>query len=107
MKLNMNDELKTLVYDSMEEADSTGAIVMYKLMTNHMVLRNQKSINALGKWICHFGYRQYNSQNVKTTASQVLTVTRAMTGFRIPSNIFVVYLVDFLTQITPSSKLST
>ncbi len=65
MKYNMNDELKTLVHDSMEETDTTGAIVMYKLMTDHMVLRNQESIDALLKWIQHFDIGRYDGQNVK------------------------------------------
>ena len=83
----MNDELRTLVNDSMKEANATGAIVMYKLMTDHMVLRNQESIDALLEWIRHFDIRRYDGQNVKTAASQVRAVTRALEGFGLPGNI--------------------
>ncbi len=87
MKYNTNDELKTLVHDSLEETDTTGAIIMYKLMTNHMVLRNQESIDVLAEWICHFDICHYDRQNVKTVASQVCAVTRALEGFGLPGNV--------------------
>ena len=36
MMANMADELKTLVYDNLDEIDCVGGITMFKTMTNHM-----------------------------------------------------------------------
>ena len=54
MENSMTTELKTLVFDNMENLELTanGAITMFKIAKNHMVLHNKKSINSLLEWIC-------------------------------------------------------
>ena len=56
MEKSMTAELKTLVFDDMENLELTanGAITMFNIATNHMVLRNQELIDSLHEWIRTF-----------------------------------------------------
>ena len=45
----MMTELKALVFDNLQDLEPTasGVIIMFKIATNHTVLRNQDIIDAL------------------------------------------------------------
>jgi len=49
MMKSMTSELKTLVNDDLHDTDQskTGTVTMFKLISNHMVLRNQETIDSL------------------------------------------------------------
>jgi len=49
MDKSMTNKLKTLVSDDLQDLDQleTGAITTFKIATNHMVLRNQETIDSL------------------------------------------------------------
>ena len=68
---SMTNELKTLVFDDLENLDSsaTGAITMFKTMANHMVLRNQETIDALHEQICKFDICKVNGGNVSVACA--------------------------------------
>ena len=88
MEKSMTAELKTLVFDDMQELDSSviGAITMFKLTSNHMVMRNQESIDALQEWLRNFDIRKVKGENVSIACTQVKAVIRALDGFGLPTN---------------------
>ena len=51
MDKSTTNELKTIVSDDLQDLVQleTGAITTFKIATNHMVLRNQETINSLHK----------------------------------------------------------
>ena len=65
MQKSMTD-LKTLAFHGFENLypPATGAITVFKTMTNHMVLHNQETIDALHEWIRKFDIRKVNGENV-------------------------------------------
>ena len=95
MMANMADELKTLVYDDLDEIDCVGGITMFKTMTNHMVLRNQESIDALYNWLCIFDICRYDGQNISIATGQIRAVIRALNGFGLPTNLICCLLNGF------------
>ena len=82
----MTAELKTLVFDDMENLELTanGAITMFKISTNHMVLRNQESIDSLHEWIRAFDIQKVSGENVSIAVTQCKAVIRALDGFSLP-----------------------
>ena len=88
MELSMTDELKRLVFDDLDELDQVhvGAITIYKYMTNHMVLRNQETIDALHEWIRLFDIRLIDGENVAVAISRCKAVIRALDGHGLPAN---------------------
>ena len=83
----MADELKTLVYDDLDEIDCVGDITMFKTMINHMVLCNQESIDALYNWLCIFDICQYDGQNISIATGQIRAVIWVLNGFGLPTNL--------------------
>ena len=88
MEKSMTPELKTLVFDDIQDLDSSanGAITMFKLASNHMVMRNQESIDALQDWLRNFDIRKVKGENVSIASTQVKAVIRALDDFGLPTN---------------------
>ena len=88
MERSMTAELKTLVRDDIHDLDSSaiGAITMFKIVTNHMVLRNQETIDALQEWIRTFDIRKVDGENVSIACTQCRAVIRALDDFGLPAN---------------------
>ena len=85
---SMTPELKTLVNDDIQDLDKsmTGAVTMFKLVSNHMVLRNQETIDSLHEWLRGFDIRKINGENVSVASTQCKAVIRALDGFGLPAN---------------------
>ena len=68
----MTTKLKTLVFEDLQDLESTasGAITMFKTATNHMVLRNQETIDALQEQIRIFGILKVPGENVSIACTQ-------------------------------------
>ena len=88
MDKSMESDLQALVHDDLADLshDEDGAVVMFKYMSNHMVLRNQEMVDALLTWIRHFDVRQIDGQNISTACTQVRAVVRALDPFGLPGN---------------------
>ena len=97
MELSMTDELKQLVFDDLDDFDQVhvGAITVYKYMTNHMVLRNQETIDALQEWIRLFDIRQIDCENVAVAITRCKAVIRALDGHGLPANALTNFLNGF------------
>ena len=88
MDLSMSSELKTLTHDDLDELDegATGCVTMFKIITGHMVLRNQETIDALHEWIRIFDIRQFDGENVTSACGRCRAVIRAL-GDNLPANV--------------------
>ena len=88
MVKSMTPELKTLVNDDLQDLDKsmTGAVTMFKIVSNHMVLRNQETIDSLHEWLRNFDIRKINGENVSIGSTQCKAVIRALDGFGLPAN---------------------
>ena len=93
----MTTELKTLVLDDLENLEMTanGAITMFKIATNHMVLRNQESIDSLHDWIRTSYIQKVSGKNVSIAVTQCKAVIRALDGFSLPANVLLCLLGGF------------
>ena len=106
LEKSMTADLKTLVNDDYElvDAEAKGAITVFKIMTNHMVLRNQETVDTLNDWLRHFDIRQINGQNVSVAAGKCRAVIRALDGFGLPSNVLRCLLDGFAHADNESFK---
>ena len=88
MEKSMTAELKALVFDDLQDLEPTasGAITMFKIATNHMVLRNQETIDALQEWIRTFDIRKIPGENISVACTQCRAVIRALESFGLPAN---------------------
>ena len=79
----MTTEMKTLVFDNLQslELTASGAITMFKTATNHIVFRNQETINALHEWIHTLNIHKVPGENVYIACTQCRVVIRALEGF--------------------------
>ena len=84
----MSSELKALVHDDLMELPESekGAVPMLKLMTNHMVLRNQEYVDALNDYIRTFDIRCFDGENVTTACTQLRAILRALDVYGLPAN---------------------
>ena len=106
LEKSMTAELKTLVNDDFElvDAEAKGAITVFKIMTNHMVLRNQETVDTLNDWLRNFDIRQINGQNVSVAAGKCRAIIRALDGFGLPSNVLRCLLDGFARVDNESFK---
>ena len=84
----MTAKLKALVFDDLQDLEPTasGAITMFKIATNHMVLRNQETIDALQEWIRTFDIHTIPGENISVACTQCRAVIRAFESFGLPEN---------------------
>ena len=105
MQKSMTD-LKTLAFHGFENLypPATGAITVFKTMTNHMVLRNQETVDSLHEWIHKFDIRKVNNGNVSVACAQCRAVIRALGGFGLPANVLRCILDGFAHATNESFK---
>ena len=110
LDLSMTAELKALVHNDLMELtqSESGAVSMVKLMTNHMVLRNQEYVDPLHDYIRTFDIRCFDGENVTTACTQLRAILRALDVYGLPVNALRCILTGFShASSSVFSQLST
>jgi hypothetical protein len=97
LQKSMSNELSILFGDDLEGVppEEMGAVVLYKTMTNHMVLCNQENIDALQEYLRKFDIRNINGENVSVACGQIRAVIRSLEKFGLPANLVRSLLAGF------------
>ena len=106
----MSTELKALVHDDLMELSQSenGAVSMVKLMTDHMVLRNQEYVDALHDYIRLFDIWCFDGENVTKACTQLRAILRALDVYGLPVNALRSILTGFSrASSSVFSQLST
>ena len=109
MENSMTPRLKALVNDDLKLIDeiARGAITTFKIMSNHMVLKNQETIDAMHEWLHTFDTCNINGQNVAVAAGKCCAIIRALDNFGlITCSTTIVVTMIVVATIVADSKMS-
>ena len=77
---------------------------MFKIATNHMVLRNQELIDSLNEWIRSFDIRKVSGENVSIAVTKCKAVIRALDGL---ASLQTCYVASWMALRMHQMKLSS
>ena len=89
LRRTMDDELRADISSDMIDLDAEeqGAVTMFRLIIERMVVRNQEAHDAMIAYLTEFDIRLFDGECVNTAVVRIKAIARALTEEHLPKNV--------------------